>query len=388
VLLGLNVALGACTFPLAVAVHQLNWSNSSQLALDVSFSVVGFVVAARQPRNPMGWILLGASTLLVVSSDASLYSVLDYRVRHGTLPLGPVAVMLQPTWAPAVLLLGLTVLLFPDGRLPSPRWKWVLATVLAAGAMFQLGAFTVALFAIIGHNIHVNSGGDLAMIDNPTGGYRWWIYDEAVFFVLVGVSWLAWLIREVPIYLKSTGERRLQQKWFLSGASLFIIGGALSAGLSSAHGFWGGVGQVAGLGFLALPISIGIGILKFRLYDIDRLISRTLAYAIVTALVVGVYVALITVTTKALGFSSPVAVAASTLAAVGLFNPLRRRLQRLVDRRFNRARYDAEAIVATFTARLREAVDLETVRSELLAVVNRSVEPVHASVWIRQRNPE
>jgi hypothetical protein len=134
-----------------------------------------------------------------------------------------------------------------------------------------------------------------------------------------------------------------------------------------------------------LPITIGVGILKYRLYDIDRLISRTLSYAVVTGLVVGVYVGFVTLVTKVLGFSSPVAVAASTLAAVALFNPLRVRVQRVVDRRFNRARYDAEATVASFTARLRDAIDLETVRTELLEVVNRSVEPAHASVWIIRR---
>ena len=117
----------------------------------------------------------------------------------------------------------------------------------------------------------------------------------------------------------------------------------------------------------------------------DRLISRTLSYAIVTGLVVGVYVGVVTLVTRVLGFSSPVAVAASTLAAVALFNPLRVRFQRVVDRRFNRAHYDAEATVSAFTARLRDAVDLETVRTELLEVVNRAVEPAHASVWIRRR---
>jgi hypothetical protein len=145
------------------------------------------------------------------------------------------------------------------------------------------------------------------------------------------------------------------------------------------------VASLLGVGIVALPITIGVGILKYRLYDIDRLISRTLSYAVVTGLVVGVYVGFVTLVTKVLGFSSPVAVAASTLAAVALFNPLRVRVQRVVDRRFNRARYDAEATVASFTARLRDAIDLETVRTELLEVVNRSVEPAHASVWIIRR---
>ena len=123
--------------------------------------------------------------------------------------------------------------------------------------------------------------------------------------------------------------------------------------------------DVAGIGNVALPVSMGVAILKFRMYEIDRLISRTLSYAIVTGLLAGVFIAVVTLTTGVLPFSSPVGVAASTLAAAALFNPLRRRVQRLVDRRFNRARYDAEATVAAFTTRLRDAVDLETVRNEL-----------------------
>ncbi len=134
---------------------------------------------------------------------------------------------------------------------------------------------------------------------------------------------------------------------------------------------------------MALPVAMGVGILKYRLYEIDRLISRTLSYLIITGLLAGVFVGIVVLTTDVLPFSSPVGVAASTLAAAALFNPLRLRVQRLVDRRFNRARYDAEAIVAAFTLRLRDAVDLETVRSELLQAVDRAVEPAHASVWIR-----
>ena len=379
------MVLGALDAELGHAIHQLNFSNSGTLALGVSFGVVGLLVAVRQPRNPMGWILLGAAGFLALSGVASDYSVLDYRMHRGNLPLGPLAVLLQPTWAPAVLMLGLTILLFPDGRLPSRRWFWVLCLVLAAGAAFQLGAFAVALGAIIGHNIHVTSGGDLRVIDNPSGAWRWWLYVEAAFFGVVAVSWLAWLGREVPLFLRSTGELRLQQKWFLTGGAIFVIAGVFSVAIGSDKGVWGHVGQAAGVGFIALPVAIGIGILKFRLYDIDRVISRTLSYAVVTALVVGVYVAVITLTTKALGFHTPIAVAASTLAAVALFNPLRLRVQRIVDRHFNRAHYDSEATVAAFSARLRDAVDLETVRSELLEVVHRAVEPAHASVWIRRR---
>ena len=131
-------------------------------------------------------------------------------------------------------------------------------------------------------------------------------------------------------------------------------------------------------------MGIGVGILKYRLYEIDRLISRTLAYAIVTGLLVGVYVGLVLLATHVLPFSTPVAVAGSTLAAAALFNPLRRRVQRAVDRRFNRSRYDADAAVAAFPARLKDAVDLDTARAELADAVQRSLEPAHVWVWIRQ----
>jgi hypothetical protein len=135
----------------------------------------------------------------------------------------------------------------------------------------------------------------------------------------------------------------------------------------------------------ALPVSMGVGILRYRLYEIDRIISRTLAYAVVTALLVGVYAGLVLLSTKLLSLNSPVAVAASTLAAAALFNPLRRRVQRVVDRRFNRARYDAELTVAAFAARLKDAVDLGAVRADLITVVRDTLEPSHVSLWLSDR---
>ena len=144
----------------------------------------------------------------------------------------------------------------------------------------------------------------------------------------------------------------------------------------------GAVGQVLSVAIVALPASIGVGILKYRLYEIDRLISRTLAYAIVTGLLVGVYAGLVLLATEVLRFRGSVSVAAATLAAAALFTPLRRRVQRAVDRRFNRARYDADQTVAAFAAGLKDAVDLDSVRDDLAAVVHRTLEPVHVSVWL------
>lgn len=180
---------------------------------------------------------------------------------------------------------------------------------------------------------------------------------------------------QVVRFRRSTGDERQQLKWFLAGGAL-AVGGLIVATQSDTLGF-----MFAFVVFL--PLGIGFGILKYRLYDIDRLISRTISYAALTAFLVGVFAGLVLLTTRVLPFSSPVGVAASTLAAAALFAPLRSRLQRLVDRRFNRARYDAETTVAAFGTRLRDAIDVETVLAELSSVAARSLEPSTLTVWVR-----
>jgi hypothetical protein len=177
------------------------------------------------------------------------------------------------------------------------------------------------------------------------------------------------------------GERRLQLKWMLSGASVFIISAIVAVWTGNPTGWWKVVGFLGFVGVVALPVSIGFGILKFRLYDIDRIVSRTLAYAIVTGLLIGVYAGLVLLATQVLRIHDSVAVAAATLAAAALFDPVRRRVQRSVDRKFNRARYDADQMVTAFAARLQDAVDLGTVRSDLLSTVDRALEPAHVTVW-------
>ena len=186
-------------------------------------------------------------------------------------------------------------------------------------------------------------------------------------------------------YRRAAGARRQQLKWLLSGGAFSIAGLLFAITINNSHNpVLHAVGAVGFGAVTALPIGIGVGILRYRLYEIDRLISRTLSYALLTGLLVGVFVGLVLLTTRVLPFSSPVGVAASTLAAAALFSPLRGRLQRLVDRRFNRARYDAEELVAAFGARLRDAVDPETVLSELAAAAGRSLQPAHVSVWVRR----
>jgi hypothetical protein len=345
--------------------------------------VVGFAVAWRRPDNPLGWLLLGAVGFLVLSGAAGAYAVLDYRLRHGSLPLGWVAVLLQPGWAPAIALFGLSVLLFPDGRLPGPRWRWTLWAYLAVAALWIAGTVIISGWAIAGHHVQVDSGGNLLAIDHPTGWAAWWGTVQGLFFPLLGACWLASLAGQVLSYRHSSGERREQLKWLIGGSAIAVTGGLLTVPFSnSPDRALHIVGSVALVAVLALPLSMGVAILKYRLYDIDRILSRTVAYAIITGLLVGVYAGLVLLATQVLRFSSPVAVAASTLAAAALFTPVRRRVQRAVDRRFNRARYDADRTVTMFAARLQDAVDLDSVRADLQATVSASLQPAHVSVWL------
>ena len=375
--------LAAAMIPLALLSHRASFSSSILTATSVVFALVGVVVARHLPRNPLGWLLLGQAGLFTLSTDAALYALLHYR-RHFDLPLGWLAVLLQSAWAPAVVVLALSVLVLPDGRLPSARWRWVARCLVAFGGLCALGAVAIVLNAVVGGNLRVDSGGVATAVDHPTGVARAWVVASTAFFALLLLTLLVWLVAQLAGYRRASGERRLQLKWLLSGAAIFIACALVSqvlTGGGSIPRFWQAVGTVIALGEVALPLCMGVAILKFRLYEIDRLISRTVAYVIVTGLLAAVFATIVTLTTDVLPFSSPVGVAASTLAAAALFNPLRRRVQHAVDRRFNRARYDAEAIVARFTAQLQDAVDLDTVRSQLLQAIERSLAPTHASLW-------
>ncbi len=174
----------------------------------------------------------------------------------------------------------------------------------------------------------------------------------------------------------------------LGRRAVSIICVAVSPALNGVGGFWAFLANLSGLGLVATPVALGVGILKYRLYDIDRIISRTLAYAIVTGILLGTYAGLVLLTTQALPvrLSGSVAVAGSTLVAAALFSPLRRRVQHLVDRRFNRARYDADQTLAAFAARLQDSVDLETVREDLAAIVRQTLEPAQVSLWVSGRS--
>ena len=381
---GVLLALFAAAVPLSGLAHQnLNAGGGSvPVWVSAAFAAAGWVLAFRRPANPLGWIMLGSAFFFALSEDASYYTVADYGLRHGDLPLGGLALLAQPGWAPGIVLFGLLVLLFPDGRLPSSRWRWLAAAYAAVAALWMAGTVVLTVRALADHRTQVDSGGNLLLLSGSDPAAGWWNVLQDLFFPLLIACWLASIASQALSFRRSSGERRQQLKWLLAGSAATLVALGLAALLRGVPWLSDVIGVI---GFLALPVSIGVAVLRYRLFDIDRIVSRTLAYAIVTGLLVGVYAGLVLLTTEVFGFHTPVAVAASTLAAAALFTPVRRRVQRLVDRRFNRARYDAETTVAAFADRLKDAVNLDAARDDLAKTVHQALEPAHLSVWVSPR---
>lgn len=387
------LALGVLALVLCAAAILINQavgnrvtSSLDGITLFAVFTATGVMVAWHRPGNPIGWIMAVAGSSLAVTAALAGYVVLDYRMHHA-LPLGAVAVVLH-TFSDEVsfAVIGLIFLLFPDGRLPSSGWRWVLWGYLAAAAVWVGGGLAITADVIATRSVRVDPAGNLLALDHPAGAAAWWGLAQAGFLIALGVMSLAWLGWRVVSFRSSAGEHRQQLKVLLFGAAVCIVCSICYWSLQTLPGAWGTIGDVIGFGTNALPVSVGVAILKYRLYDIDRIISRALAYAIVTGLLVGAYAGLVLLATRVLSFSSPVAVAGSTLVAAALFSPVRSRVQRAVDRRFNRARYDADQTVAAFAARLKDAVDLDSVQDDLASVVQHVLEPAHVSVWVSRRS--
>jgi len=334
----------------------------------MALALVGTLVAVRT-GNRLGWVFLAAAALSAVSVSADIYAL---RAPGDELP--------GAAWAGWTLtvalgiespLLFLIPLLFPDGRPPSPRWRPVIWAAILAGLVDSLSS------AIS----NVNFSNNFPKLRDPVTVVAplstVWNQAASVGLAVFLVGAVSMIVR----FRRSGQEQRLQLKWFMYASAIAAVI------IFTVSQFSNNPLPVFEIVFPLIPAAVGIAILKYRLYDIDRIISRTLAYAIVTGLLVGVYAGLVLLATQVLRLHTPVAVAAATLAAAALFNPLRRRVQHGVDRRFNRIRYDADQTVAAFAAGLRDAVDLDAVRADLLAVVNRAVEPAHLSVWIDTGRP-
>jgi len=373
-LAALVVLLAAAVIPLDAWARQNVLVNAVQLMAGVPMAAVGLIVARRQPANPIGWLLLVIPVGVLLSLDAGPYERLVYRMGH-RLPLGPAAVLMGNTaWVVLTIALPPVLMLFPDGVLPSRRWRWVLWSYLIAATGLFLLAYAAMVTAILTQGVHLDVSGGLAGFDHPAGSTAWVSKVMALFPVLL-VFWLVFAARLVLSWRGATGDRRQQLKWLLAGSVTAVAGFVLSNTVPALDP----VAVAVGVG-VVLPVCLGVAILKYRLYDIDRIISRTLAYAIVTGVLVGVYAGLVLLATQVLSFHTPVAVSLSTLAAAALFNPLRRRVQVVVDRRFNRARYDAHRMVAAFAVRLNDAADLDSVRDDLIAVVHQALEPAYVTM--------
>jgi hypothetical protein len=338
-----------------------------------AFMGVGALIVANRPGNAIGWVFAAIALLAVTGALAEEYAGYAVRTRPGLLP-GAVLAGWYTGWAwyPTVaLVLVFTPLLFPDGRPPSPPWRLV---AWLTGAMTAL----VAALAAVQPVIELDDG---HVVDNPIGVAGLGDPEGSVLSVALGVLALAAVASLVVRFRRSRGEERLQLKWFTYASALLplvLVGDFLPAA----------VGNVLfAVGISLLPVAAGIAILRYRLYEIDRLINRTLVYGLVTVLLAGVYTGLVLALGQlsgGIGTRTPSwAVAGATLAVATLFHPARRRVQAVVDRRFNRRRYDAARTVEGFSARLRDQVDLDSLSAELLDVVVHTVQPTRASLWLR-----
>jgi hypothetical protein len=337
---------------------------------------VGLVVALLRPSNPIGW-LYGAAGL-AWAYTLPLEPWVEQLIREQR-PLPFVAQVVAAAgtlgWAPAIALgVTLPALLLPNGRLRSPRWRLVVAS-----------SVTGVVLVIVAGSLSPGPVEELG-IDNPLG-LAGPAGDIASVVTVVGVllHWLSLPPAAVCVVLRfrsSRGVERQQLRWVAAGAAA-AVGGllvALPSGLGAAPNW---ISYIVYPALLSVPVGVAVAVLRYRLWDLDRLVSRTVTYALVTALLVLPYLVIVAAIPRLAEGSGSLAVAAATLAAAALFSPLRRRVQELVDRRFNRRRYDAARTLDAFAARLRDQVDLDALEGELLGVVDQTMQPTRASLWLR-----
>ena len=349
------------------------------------YLAVGAVVATRRPAHPIGWLLLAAGLAGALQLLCGEYAATTLVLGPGRLPYGPTAAwlsyMLQPA---AVIILFFLLLLFPAGRLLASRWR-IIAWVGVCG--FSLGLPYTAL--------RPGPFEKDSLLDNPFGVDAAILGPlNAVGLTLILVALLGALLSLVVRFVRSHGEERQQIKWFVSVA-VFGISLLFSVSVVSSLLPEGAVDFLANLLWAivpaSLPIAVGIAILRYRLYDIDVVINRTLVYGFLSVLLAATYygsVAVLQGVFRALtGGQSTLAIVASTLAIAALFVPLRRRIQGFIDRLFYRRRYDAAKTLEAFSAKLRDETDLDALSDDLVGVVRETMQPAHVSLWLRPDIP-
>ena len=360
------------------------------LAPFLAFTIVGTLIASRRPENPIGWICLVAGlfwTLIVLDDQYIAYAL----ATTGVVPLPAAVALNQWLWVPPVGLLSIyLILFFPDGKLPSRRWR-------------PLAWFSGAVLVVVSLSIALAPGPlpDLGGVRNPFGleGYPWIADVSNVISPLIPLCAVASALGLVLRYRRCGSEEREQIKWIAFAGSfvglmslITVLSALVFAPLfldsTDTQPLWLGVLQdVELLSFAGIPVAVGIAVLRYRLYDIDLLINRALVYAPLSAMLALIYVggvvAMQAVFRALTGQESTLAVVASTLSIAALFNPLRRRVQALVDRRFYRRKYDARKTLEAFSVQLRDETDLHELGDDLLEVVTETMQPAHVSLWLR-----
>lgn len=342
----------------------------------VSATTVGAVVASRRPRHPVGWLLLVLGLSLAASGVGAAYAAYGLLARPGALPAASAVVRYYPVLIVSALpTLSFVLLLTPTGSLPSPRWRWwariavaapvvvLVAIASSSGSLdprYQLEASPFDFRGLEGGLLIVNQ---VAVI-------------VTTFSVLVAAASL------VVRFRRAGGTERRQLRWVALAAGLVALSGVVALG-GLAVGATAVIDWATGACVAVLPLAVGASVLRYRLYDLDRIISRTVAYGLLTILLGGSYACVVLGLGQLLGRNSNVVVAAATLAVAAVFQPARQRLQQAVDRRFNRRRYDVAQTIAEFRGRLRGQVDLDSLMAELLAVVEEAMQPAQGSLWLR-----
>jgi hypothetical protein len=403
-LAGLSFALFAATIALYIPARSMQvpspWGTGGDSGQLISllpflaFPVVGALVASRRPENPIGWICLAVGTFWMLYNVTTVYGVYGLLARPGSVPFpAEVGSLGESLWAPALGLLGTyLILLFPDGRLPSRRWRPV---AWLSGAVIVVASAGVALVP--------EPLPELGGIQNPFGLYGYPEVAYALFNVLLllPLCILASAASLIVRFRRSGGEVREQIKWIAFAASLLglvllvevvsaLIVAPDNSGTGGSQPFWLKLLQDAvTLSYAGIPVAVGFAVLKYRLYDIEVVINRTLVYGSLTAMLALVYFGGVA-TTQAIFRAltgqeeqPQLAVVVSTLMIAALFNPLRRRIQSFIDRRFYRRKYDATKTLEAFSAKLRDETDLDALSDDLVGVVRETMQPAHVSLWLR-----
>jgi hypothetical protein len=354
------------------------------IATPVVFAIVAALIVSRQPRNIIGWLLTLVVGAFLVGEPLENY--LDHLAPSSPTPTAPLLLAVWFSnwgWLLLILSLLLILLLFPTGRPPTPRWRWVGVAAIAWTTFF-------VLMVTLSRQLTTP---DLAF-DNPIGILR-----EDTVELLAGVWIVGLLVLLVACalalfirYRRADDTEREQIKWLLYACVVFLVvyvGGTVG-GVAGSNGLGGYAwGIFFGLSLVMVPLAIGVAILRYRLYEIDVVINRTLVYGLLTVVLVATYfggvVGLQYVFRALTGGESQLAVVASTLLIAALFNPLRRRIQAFIDQRFYRSKYDAAKVLQAFSLTLRDETDLDRLSPELLGVVRETVQPAHASLWLRSK---